>query len=441
MGKRNYAYFRDPSGRAAGREDVRHAPTLLLQGLGEQSFLNNEGGVSWHAGFADTLHHKAMTSSIVLQDQDGVELSGYDSERLVWRALVDVAKVAPGKPILPATMLDALDKVVGAFVRQVPNPYILVTSISVDKLPKQQITVQSHKIAALELRGPSFPLPKVLTETWRKFYFADHLSRSKYQTVSVSTSGRTHFEAAHRALNAVSLLRAAWSLPATRGTLSFSFVPGRRPIGVIHGGPVHTLHNPDGTLYDAEDGYWYEPDYREDQDVFRGAAKWPALEKFRGLAFRTIRTQPYGRDLADLLIRYVSALDQANPNVAFLQMWSILEKITDTVGSNYDETIARAKKVFVEKDRPLVKELLGALRHNRNRMVHAGLGHEDAHIVYLLKRFVDPHLLRLVRNDYRVSSLKEYAEYLTLPTDDAELKKRIARLSRLLQYNRKQTKP
>ena len=186
---------------------------------------------------------------------------------------------------------------------------------------------------------------------------------------------------------------------------------------MIHTGPVFTLHNLDGTAAD-ERYYWFDSNYIGEQELFCRDERWPELEKDRRWAMRRLSSVPYRKELEELLIRYIAALDQPNPNVAFLQLWSILERITNTVGSKYDETIDRACSVYVRKDRALMKEDLQSLRHHRNRYVHTGqAGNVTEQIAYRIKAFVDPHLVRLLNNPFKVESFREYAELLTYPTD------------------------
>jgi len=81
---------------------------------------------------------------------------------------------------------------------------------------------------------------------------------------------------------------------------------------------------------------------------------------------RRINRLPYRREFEQLLLRYIAALDEPNPNIAFLQLWGILEAITNTVEARYDETIRRAGWVFVKSERPMMREVLESLRHHRN---------------------------------------------------------------------------
>jgi len=207
-----------------------------------------------------------------------------------------------------------------------------------------------------------------------------------------------------------------------------------KPIGVIHNGPIHTIHHPDGSL--AADTFWYEISYRGDQDVFKPKNGWEQLEKNRRWTTSHIRRLAYCQDLENIIVRYVTALDHSDMDVAFLQVWSILEKITDTVGGRYDDTIRRAIRIF--SDRTIAKETLESLRLRRNQLVHAARSGENSEqIVYAIKQVVDPHLRILIRNEYGVHSLEEYGEYLDLSTDIEFLKRQRRHLNTALRQPKK----
>jgi len=176
-----------------------------------------------------------------------------------------------------------------------------------------------------------------------------------------------------------------------------------------------------------------EPDYAEDLPLFKHADKWPKIEGNRRWAVRLVKGLPYRADLESLLLRYISALDQPNPEAALLQLWGILEKLTHTVGAKYDETIKRAVWIFSGEDRLLAKDLLEAVRCRRNQYVHASrTGPDSDQVTYLVKSFVDPHLIRLIRNDFSIKSLDQYGEFLSLPTETAVLRDRMIWLRRAL---------
>jgi hypothetical protein len=263
---------------------------------------------------------------------------------------------------------------------------------------------------------------------------------SKYHLVAVSTEGRSSFEAVANAMDALSLLRGLWSLFATYGSWSFSFgSPKRHPIGVIHTGPIHTLHLPDGKP--AEDEvYWFDKHYIEDRLYTRKELN--EIDKHRRWAVRKLTALPHKREVEDILIRYADALDQGDSDIAFLKMWGILEKITNTIGARYDDTIERTMSIYSAHDRQLAKELLECPRFRRNQYVHAGESTQASdQVAYLVKSFLDPHLVRLINNLFKVSALEEYAEHLALPTDIGVLEERTRRMNHALRLRKRSQSP
>jgi len=298
--------------------------------------------------------------------------------------------------------------------------------------------VRKCVLSSLKARGKAFPLPTLLTHYKSVSPFSRHVDSSQYRLVKVRTIGRSKHEAVHNAMKSVNLLRGLWSLFATyrSWSVTYSNTPQRKPIGVIHTGPIHTLHLPNGALAE-NDLYWYEPAYTEDQPIFRPADGWQELDKNRRRATRQLSTLKYGGDLEGILIRYVDALDQPDHNIAFLKMWGILERITNSLGTNYDETINRAVWIYSRDNRQLAKDLLQSLRYRRNQYVHSGDScTESDQVAYMIKFYLDPHLLNLISNPFNVASIEEYGELLSLPTEIDILDNRKAKLSQALRWLR-----
>lgn len=254
------------------------------------------------------------------------------------------------------------------------------------------------------------------------------------------TRGRSIHEATDRAISDLTLLRGLWTLYATRGSWSKHFgMREQRSLAAIHAGPVYTLHLPDGSY--AEDAFWYDNDLAGRGKPFEPPHGWKNLDANRRWAQRRMASLPHGHEIADLVERYAVALDQTNLDVAFLQLWSLLEKVTDTIGANYDETIRRATWIFADRD--TASEILQAMRLQRNRFVHAARsGGERDQMVYAIKNFVEPHLLRLLGNQFRLDSIEEYARFLSLPNSVESLERtcrRVARAHRLLSTWEKQS--
>jgi hypothetical protein len=430
MGKR-YVFSRMPTGQPYRGNDGKHAPESILADLGSKSLLSPEGGVSW-TGFTSKRYEVALRSAFVILDPYGDELNEVDMERIVWEALIAMLKAAPSKAIKPSEFLAKADELAAAFFRKPIQRYVLVSSLSLADLPAKRIKIRDHVITPLARRGKRYPIPSVLQAHAHRASFGSHLDSTGYRLLKITTSGRSIFQAVGAALEALHLLRGLWSLFATYGSWSFSLGgPERKRLGVIHTGPVHTLHLPDGTA--AEDSlYWYEAEYTEDQPLFKHK-DWAKIETQRRWAMRRLACLEHRKSVEDLLVRYAIALDQPNADIAFLKMWGILEKITNTVGAKYDETIKRVIWIYSKSSRGLAKDVLESLRNQRNQYVHSGTSAtESDQVAYLVKSFVDPHLARLLSNRVGVRSLEEYGEYLAMPTDVSALQQQRRMIVRAL---------
>jgi len=424
---KQYLYWRTPKGKS----DRVNAPTHLLAEFGRISKVNSQGEVSWE-GFSFKRLEIAIKLIAVVIGPDGEELDETDTWcNIVEPALIDAVKKNGGeKPLRVDEVTKIADTKAAKFFQQKNETYILVSSLSVKSLPFKEIKVAGCMIKPLcSRRGYSYPdqIQDQVSTT-----IAEHINTTKYQHVMVKTSGRSIYEAADKALRSLHFLRGLWSFFATNG--SWSMTLGRtmqEPIGVIFTGPIHTLHNMKKELSCNE--YWYSRIVKEDRNLFPTNGNWGKIEKNRRLAMKLICSLPFMKDMEDLIIRYATVLDQTDHDVAFLHLWSMLEKITNTVGANYDETLKRSTWIY--KDRHFTKNLLESLRLQRNLYVHSARSSEEPdQVLYLMKSFVDNHLIRLIRNDFHVESLEEYGQVLSQPTDLATLEKNKKRAEQALRF-------
>ena len=73
------------------------------------------------------------------------------------------------------------------------------------------------------------------------------------------------------------------------------------------------------------------------------------------------------------------------------------------------------------------------MRSRRNLYVHASESRSEAdQAAYLVKEFVDVHLLMIMKNYFNVADIQEYARLLTYPTDSAVLKSQRVLLGKII---------
>lgn len=426
---KQYAFWKQSDGRPYRGKDDKHAPCHLLTELGKTATINSEGKISWSNFWFHLKATPAIPSSIAIIGADKKELNSFDTRTIVQQAIKSqITKLGGRKPLSHTDLIAEVNRLASEYYRKQPNGYVLVSSYSIDSFPSRAIKVGNCVISALGARGKRFPYPPDVPQHVAGTPISAHFKSTRYQSIKVKMQARTEHEAYSSARHALDLLRALWTLFATHGSWSMSFRSTAQPQGIIHAGPLETMHKLDGTPVPE---FWCDLEYTIDRKNFVPKSGWDTLERDRKWAQKQIAKFPKPQEIENLLVRYVNALDHAVHDIAYLHIWSIIEKITDTIGAKYDETVARASRIF--PDAAFVREIIASLRLRRNEIVHAGKQAQSRdQAVNLIKSIVDPHFISLIRNDFGVASLQEYAEVLALPTDRTTLRKRWKQYDKML---------
>lgn len=417
MGKQ-YAFWRKPDGTRSKRTDDRHVPRALLNEIGSRSHVENNGA-AW-ADYPVFLYHAALNSLIAIREPDGAEVDRSIASALIHQGVSKaVVESGGGKPIDPTKLLRHIDVLAASHLREAEKLYFVVTSISTNGFPARRIRVEGCEFVPLKSRQAgryATTLQDLKIHSAPKL--KEHFQNSKYQAIRISTAGRTPQAAVNRAIGAANYLRGVWNLLGGNAW-GWSIGPHSSPIGVVHLGPLHTLHDTEGRLL-SDESFWYEPGYIQDYRLFKPRKGWQEFEQVRRRWMRYIERLDCKSDVKDLFVRYALAMDESSHDLAFLQIWQLIEKITDTVGGKYEETIRRASWIF--DDNLFVKDILAALRTRRNMYVHGGASGADMEqVTYMAKGIIDPHLRNLVMNPYKVSSVAEYGRVLSLSRSKSKL--------------------
>jgi len=255
-----------------------------------------------------------------------------------------------------------------------------------------------------------------------------------YCAVRVSVTGRSDHEAVEKAFNAVDLLRGIWNLGLNRSR-GLSFRSGNRhPMNLILPGPLHTLHEPGGKLVSTED-LWYEPEYLVPIELFRMRNGNSQLRSFDISLRRQLARVQYKSRIENAIKRYCRALDTRDFQKAFLDLWSIMETLTDSFTGKYDVTIRRTISLFSETD--FHKQVLRHLRQFRNRAVHAGEGTEEIEtLLFQLRRYVQQLIMFHATNNLQFKSFEEACEFLDLPADSKVLQQKGKLIRKALKFRR-----
>ena len=326
-----------------------------------------------------------------------------------------IFEVAKRGTITAARLKSELARRCQDFRDQPRVPYVLVSSLTMRHF-------RGLRKKRLGKWGLSFSdgLPRRFDRSFLRQHPMSKYFRYEEGNVRLQLSGRARSinEAFETATEELDTLRGIWNLYLNQGAWPGGSVPENEPINKIRLGPLHTLHKPSGKP--AAEIWWY--DLFPARDPFPPAfeREWPKLERWESRVRRVLRRQPMGTELRGVLVRYARALDSRDPEVAFLQLWGILETLTGTNYLGYDETVRRA--YFIYGDFELLLFTLKMLRERRNRAVHAGVaGPDSRNAAIRLHRNVADVFLRAIAAAKWCDSLEEFGRFLALPRTQPDL--------------------
>jgi hypothetical protein len=317
--------------------------------------------------------------------------------------------------------------------------FVLTTSISVrPPNPLANTSISGHWITFSRRLPKRFAREHAKVTDWgRKDIFGDPPNLwsiiKGYSPVRVSVRARSDCEAYEKAIGALDLLRGIWNLRLNKAARSSS--GKRKPVNVLQLGPLHSLHEPNGKL--ATDRYWYDENYVEPVKSLNLRNKLDSLYPFERSVRKYLSKSHYREDLEDAIRRYTRVLDSREWNSAFVQMWSLLEYLTATSEDPNKVTMKRALFIWHKDKRKFHRQVLKHLMTYRNRTVHAGYTSEaiETHL-YQLKRYVERVLLFHIYSAPNFASISEAAEFMHLPPELSELRRRARLIEHAIRYHR-----
>jgi hypothetical protein len=195
-------------------------------------------------------HHDCVTllwSSLVLSDQiPESEISG-----IFWKGIFAAAKAGR---ITAKTLCSEVSKVERVFLNLPPVQFTVATSISVT--PSISLVRRSRTGSRISIGGMNdgkFSRGPII-EHARTLLLSDF--PANYLSTRVTLQARTPAVAAVNALDDLDLIRGLWNFGINRRIISSNSSGKRQPMNQILLGPVHTIHNPDGSL--ATQQFFYQ---------------------------------------------------------------------------------------------------------------------------------------------------------------------------------------
>jgi hypothetical protein len=307
----------------------------------------------------------------------------------------------------------------GIFLNSSKTKYKLVTSISVKYIEM----LKPVKDKGFNLRFyPQLPNKYDQTEIKEKLRYSNAvIIPPEYTVVVISTEGRTTHEAVENAISFFDFIRGIWNFYNNRLTHR-RMVSGKHiPVNEILFGPIHTLHSLDGKL--ATNDHWYEVLYSDEIKASDIRKNFNSIKSQEKITRERIKKNPYGEELRKIFIRYNNALDVIDLNTSIVNLWSILEYLTNTTEKSYAQTISRA--TFIFRDYKIVKQFLETFRDVRNKIVHLSERDDRGEIlVYQLKNIVENLFLFHLNNKFQFAGIVELGNFLDLPKQSSALSKK-----------------
>jgi hypothetical protein len=327
-----------------------------------------------------------------------------------------------------SSIISEVSKLKNAYLRQPEKQYILLTSLSVD---------YDNLLARRKISDCTIILSKSLPKKFNRdaiIPLTFDKSPSTYTTVQISTKALSHPAAVQDALGAIDLLRGIWNLFFNHRRVRSSTTGKTKPVNPILLGPIHTLHNPDGSL--ATETFWYDPDYTTPIKCKNLEKELQDFIKYEKMVRKNLSKLPveYRKYVEEGIIRYAQSLDLGDFHKSYLKLWGVLEHLTNvSEKDSYDVVIRRASFLYEERD--YHKQILQHLRRHRNQATHEGADTELIQwLLFQLKGYVEALLYFHNVNAFKFDSLEEAINFLDLPYESTILKNKIRLMQKALQF-------
>lgn len=385
-------------------------PQVVFERLGKTRSIAEDGSTS----FADfQIHQDAAALSSMLEFPQVAE--DMDKAGLVFSALF-----ASRPDLSPDSFITAINKGLNKQLAKKEEKFVLITSISLDSTTWQRrVSALNSSIDFFGMRMPKkFGSRQDLIErNGRHLGIEDE--PSDYCVIGVSVYAKSAHMATSKALRYLDVYRGILCLEANK-SLEISFGGNdHKPINLIRLGSFQTLHHAGGKL--ASEAVWYIPEYKKEK-LYRFKNS-EIVQKNARYAMRRIKNSPFGKVIAESLVRYVGALDEPDPNTAFIRLWGAFEMLLTPGVADYDALVERCCFILQEAD--YHRQVLMHLREYRNSSIHAGHQTNEARTnCFLLQSYYKCLFWFLIGNALSYRSLSELHEFLSLPRDVNQLKAR-----------------
>ncbi len=235
--------------------------------------------------------------------------------------------------------------------------------------------------------------------------------KNEWAEFLVGVNGRDQTEAGYRALDAIDELRGYWNLFLNYRLDWRTTFGAAQPINKIRRGKIETLHDRNGIIVDGPNK-WVDTTYVADGPLHKLDRQQAEYLRENTQIFRNkIEISPLKSEIKESLRKYSTALDKWDMQVSFLELWALLEYLTDTANRSYDALVRRAA-VFRNPYQDGLT-IMQHLRSRRNTVVHVSEYQYDSEaLTFQLKWFVERLLLFYMDNPRLFKNRVEVGLYL-----------------------------
>lgn len=206
----------------------------------------------------------------------------------------------------------------------------------------------------------------------------------------------------------------------------------RLPINKITLGGMHSLHNPDGSVYD-KNAYWYEADFDERKVHQISPERLSRSRGFYDFVSAALTVHKDRHIIKDSIVRYVRAYDLSDRNTTVQRAWATIESIVAPDENNADKIVSRCSYLFA--DREYYRQILEHVKEYRNRNVHQAHSIDDpSPHCYQLQMFYRQSLIFHLMEAKNFESLEDANKFLDLSDSIPELIRRKELLEKAIQF-------
>ncbi len=390
-------------------------PENLAVRLEESKSPRKDGRIAFE-GFGFNEYIVVLNSMISLNNT----ITEFEKNRIVTQATFSLA----GKEkITSGGLLKEITKFETEYLSQIPQKFVLVSTLSINNRCKlKRININGSTITFHRYLDKNFT-DEIETKIKKK------ASRSiigeyprDYIFLKTSVKAKSVSQASIKAIDSIDIIRGIWNLYYNQGRYRISSDGRKDPINNIVFGPLHTIHYPNGKL--ATTNWFYETGYIGPLRTFDMENKLVDLYKFQENVRKFLKRSKFQNHIETALRKYTQALDLRDLESSYLRLWGLLEYLTNTnENETHKETVKRTSFFFQERE--YAKQVLNHLRDHRNRSVHIGENNQNIEtLLYQLKNFVEVILRFQIVNKFQFSNCEELTQFMNLPDDTSELKRR-----------------